>query len=172
MVSFPPVSPLIPYTPPSPHPSAPHAQPISFFLHKIIAFKLKPMYARRNAEGRVGSHCCNGTATMRSPFIVAILVALNIVKYWALHKNVLWRIHVAVTLSFASKISLHFCPILTKFGISQRNFIQVSNVKLRGNPSSVSRADTYRQTDVTYRTDAFCCYENSPTNWEGNVTSQ
>src|SRR5215471_10675213 len=29
--SFPPVSPLRPYTPPSPHPYAPHAQPISFF---------------------------------------------------------------------------------------------------------------------------------------------
>ena len=31
VVSFPPVSPAIPYTPPSPHPYAPHAQPISFF---------------------------------------------------------------------------------------------------------------------------------------------
>ena len=31
MVSFPPVSPTRPYTPPSPHPYAPHAQPISFF---------------------------------------------------------------------------------------------------------------------------------------------
>ena len=29
--SFPPVSPARPYTPPSPHPYAPHAQPISFF---------------------------------------------------------------------------------------------------------------------------------------------
>ena len=28
---FPPVSPPRPYTPPSPHPYAPHAQPISFF---------------------------------------------------------------------------------------------------------------------------------------------
>ena len=28
---FPPVSPARPYTPPSPHPYAPHAQPISFF---------------------------------------------------------------------------------------------------------------------------------------------
>ena len=32
MVSFPPVSPPRPYTPSSPHPYAPHAQPISFFL--------------------------------------------------------------------------------------------------------------------------------------------
>ena len=31
MVSFPPVSPLRPCTPPSSHPYAPHAQPISFF---------------------------------------------------------------------------------------------------------------------------------------------
>ena len=31
MVSFPPVSPPRPYTPPSSHPYAPHAQPISFF---------------------------------------------------------------------------------------------------------------------------------------------
>ena len=31
MVSFPPVSPPRPYTPTSPHPYAPHAQPISFF---------------------------------------------------------------------------------------------------------------------------------------------
>ena len=31
MVSFPPVSPPRLYTPPSPHPYAPHAQPISFF---------------------------------------------------------------------------------------------------------------------------------------------
>ena len=31
MVSFPPVSPTRPYTPPSPHPYAPHAQPITFF---------------------------------------------------------------------------------------------------------------------------------------------
>ena len=31
MVSFPPVSPPRPFTPPSPHPYAPHAQPISFF---------------------------------------------------------------------------------------------------------------------------------------------
>ena len=31
MVSFPPVSPPRPYTPPSPHPYSPHAQPISFF---------------------------------------------------------------------------------------------------------------------------------------------
>ena len=31
MVSFPPISPPRPYTPPSPHPYAPHAQPISFF---------------------------------------------------------------------------------------------------------------------------------------------
>ena len=31
MVSFPPVSPPRPYTSPSPHPYAPHAQPISFF---------------------------------------------------------------------------------------------------------------------------------------------
>ena len=30
MVPFPPVSPARPYTPPSPHPYAPHAQPISF----------------------------------------------------------------------------------------------------------------------------------------------
>ena len=30
-VSFPPVSPSRPYTPPSPHPYVPHAQPISFF---------------------------------------------------------------------------------------------------------------------------------------------
>ena len=30
--SFPPVSPRRPYTPPSPHPYAPHAQPISFFM--------------------------------------------------------------------------------------------------------------------------------------------
>ena len=29
--SFPPISPPRPYTPPSPHPYAPHAQPISFF---------------------------------------------------------------------------------------------------------------------------------------------
>jgi len=32
VVSFPPVSPPRPYTPPSPHPYATHAQPISFFL--------------------------------------------------------------------------------------------------------------------------------------------
>jgi len=31
VVSFPPVSTPRPYTPPSPHPYAPHAQPISFF---------------------------------------------------------------------------------------------------------------------------------------------
>jgi len=31
VVSFPPVSPPRPYTPPSPHPYAPHAQPVSFF---------------------------------------------------------------------------------------------------------------------------------------------
>ena len=31
MVSFPPVSPPRPYAPSSPHPYAPHAQPISFF---------------------------------------------------------------------------------------------------------------------------------------------
>ena len=31
VVSFPPVSPPRPYTPPSPHPYAPHAHPISFF---------------------------------------------------------------------------------------------------------------------------------------------
>ena len=31
MVSFPPVSPPRPYAPPSPHPFAPNAQPISFF---------------------------------------------------------------------------------------------------------------------------------------------
>ena len=31
MISFPPVSPPRPYTHPSPHPYAPHAQPISFF---------------------------------------------------------------------------------------------------------------------------------------------
>ena len=31
VVSFPPVSPPRPYTPPSPHPYIPHAQPISFF---------------------------------------------------------------------------------------------------------------------------------------------
>ena len=31
VVSFPPFSPPRPYTPPSPHPYAPHAQPISFF---------------------------------------------------------------------------------------------------------------------------------------------
>ena len=30
LVSFPPVSPARPYTPPSPHPYAPHAQPVSF----------------------------------------------------------------------------------------------------------------------------------------------
>ena len=33
MVSFPPVSPPIPYTPPSPHPYTPHAQPISLDEH-------------------------------------------------------------------------------------------------------------------------------------------
>ena len=32
MVSFPPVSPARPYTPPSPHPNVPHAQPISFLI--------------------------------------------------------------------------------------------------------------------------------------------
>ena len=31
VISFPPVSPARPYTPPSPHPYAPHAQSISFF---------------------------------------------------------------------------------------------------------------------------------------------
>ena len=33
---LPPVSPARPYTPPSPHPYAPHAQPISLFNHKYL----------------------------------------------------------------------------------------------------------------------------------------
>jgi hypothetical protein len=52
------------------------------------------------------------------------------------------------------------CLFLTKFGLSRQNFIVVSNTKLCGNSSCVSRADTYRQTDVTKRKRAFCCYAN------------
>ena len=43
MVSFPPVSPPRPYTPPSPHPYAPHAQPIvnlRYLLHLRFALLL------------------------------------------------------------------------------------------------------------------------------------
>ena len=36
MVSFPPVSPARPYTPLSPHPYTPHAQPISFFSKTYV----------------------------------------------------------------------------------------------------------------------------------------
>ena len=36
MVSFPPVSPPRPYTPPSPHPYAPHAQPIKIYITIIL----------------------------------------------------------------------------------------------------------------------------------------
>ena len=39
MVSFPAVSPPRPYTPPSPHPYAPHAHPISFFW--IVSYTLR-----------------------------------------------------------------------------------------------------------------------------------
>ena len=41
--SFPPVSPARPYTPPSPHSYAPHAQPISFFsiICTLLTIKIK-----------------------------------------------------------------------------------------------------------------------------------
>jgi len=42
VVSFPPVSPPRPYTPPSPHPYAPHAQPISFFSLYADASRVRP----------------------------------------------------------------------------------------------------------------------------------
>jgi len=35
-----------------------------------------------------------------------------------------------------------FCPILTKSGTSQQNFVEVSDIKFEGNPSRGSRADT------------------------------
>jgi hypothetical protein len=37
----------------------------------------------------------------------------------------------------------YFCPILTKFGVSQRILIGVPNIKFPVNPSGGSRADTY-----------------------------
>ena len=42
--SFPPVSPPRPYTPPSPHPYAPHAQPISFFSMYLYLYKTNSYY--------------------------------------------------------------------------------------------------------------------------------
>ena len=43
MVSFPPVSPPTPYTPPSPNPYVPHAQPVSFFsIHPNIIHPFTP----------------------------------------------------------------------------------------------------------------------------------
>ena len=47
--SFPPVSPARPYTPPSPHPYAPHAQPISFFsILSPAQYWVRSLYAWRN----------------------------------------------------------------------------------------------------------------------------
>jgi len=37
----------------------------------------------------------------------------------------------------------HFCPILSKFGISRQTFIEVSNIKFHENPSLDSRSDIY-----------------------------
>jgi len=39
------------------------------------------------------------------------------------------------------------CPILKKFGVFRQILIKVSNIKLQGNLSSGSQADTCRQTD-------------------------
>ena len=39
----------------------------------------------------------------------------------------------------------HFCPILTKSEIYQKNFMKVPNIKFHRNPSSRSRVDTRGQ---------------------------
>jgi hypothetical protein len=58
-----------------------------------------------------------------------------------------------------------FPPILIEIGISRQIFIEVSNAKFQGNPSSGSRADTCGQmdgrTDMTL-TGAFPNYGNAP----------
>jgi hypothetical protein len=41
----------------------------------------------------------------------------------------------------------YFCPLLTKFGISQLIFIQVPSIKRQGKPPSGRRADTRGQTN-------------------------
>jgi len=42
---------------------------------------------------------------------------------------------------------LHFCPFLTKFGLSLQIFMKVPNIKLHGNPSCGRCADICGQTD-------------------------
>jgi len=59
----------------------------------------------------------------------------------------LWRIYVT-----GNNKRVHVkCPVLfsifTKYGIPRHIFIEVPNIKFRGNPSSESRVDTCEQTD-------------------------
>jgi len=49
-----------------------------------------------------------------------------------------------------------FCPILTKYGVSQQIFMKVSKIELHGNPARGSRADIYRRTYVMRLGGALC----------------
>ena len=89
MVSFPPVSPAKPYTPPSPHPYVPHAQPISFFSilsptqywvrstnhlapHYLVPPRLKckfeSQHELQNVQTKSGAHSASYSVGTRGSF--------------------------------------------------------------------------------------------------------
>jgi len=55
-----------------------------------------------------------------------------------------------------------FCPILTKFGLSQQFLVKVVSIKFHGNPSSGNLANTFGRTDMTTQIGAFRNYAKAP----------
>jgi hypothetical protein len=68
---------------------------------------------------------------------VQLYVTVNNIKYWMSHEMFLWWIFISGNKSLHDKCPI-FCPILTKFGVSQGNFIEVTSTKFHGNPSTWS----------------------------------
>ena len=78
VVSFPPVSPPRPYTPPSPHPYAPHAQPISL-RSAYKKPKIKFMHTNRiynTTEGNVINSHAQDTTAFRNVVLLSWILRL------------------------------------------------------------------------------------------------
>jgi hypothetical protein len=68
------------------------------------------MCVQRNVVARSRNHCCNRNTAMRSVCFVELHITVNNMKYWGLHKNVLWRFYVTAD-NYETYLGIHAkCP--------------------------------------------------------------
>jgi hypothetical protein len=96
----------------------------------------------------LSNHCCNGKATMRFVYCWATFTVNNI-KILDVPQQYFYGQFMSpeaiIHAWFSVYCARYFCPILTKFGVSQRILIGAPNIKFPANPSGGSRADSCGQ---------------------------